>query len=188
MKGWRPSANKGSKPDRALLKADAFLPDIGSIGLSFHGVLGPRAHDPGIAPWTLGFPFSRHKARGREVGRKWRQASHKDAVRDPKWRQPFTCSGRPEDPETKTRRNDKQPEANRRRLRCGGAFEAGSGAKRKRRRNSQARGRGNATHLILSHDAKHRVSKGGPEGGAVRGLWSVLRDAPPSATHLRTRR
>ena len=35
MKGWRPSAiPKGSNPDRALKRAN-FLPDIGSIGLSF---------------------------------------------------------------------------------------------------------------------------------------------------------
>src|SRR5208282_1351341 len=41
--------------------------------------------------------------------------------------------------------------------------------------------------LILSRDAKHRASKDGPEGGGVRALWSVLRDASPPATLLRTR-
>jgi hypothetical protein len=36
------------------------------------------------------------------------------------------------DAETKTKRNDEQPEANKQRLRCGAAFEAGNGRKRKK--------------------------------------------------------
>ncbi len=37
-----------------------------------------------------------------------------------------------------------------------------------------------ATALILSGDAKHRVSKDGPEGDGVRAHWSVLREASRS--------
>src|SRR5271165_3336383 len=45
-----------------------------------------------------------------------------------------------------------------------------------------------APTLILSRAAKHRVSKDDPEGGAVRALWSILRDASPAAPLLRMRR
>jgi hypothetical protein len=73
MKGWRPSTLKGSKPVRALFRADVFLPDIGSIALSFPPLLGPRVHDPGCSVVARVPRFARNEARGRQVGRKRRK-------------------------------------------------------------------------------------------------------------------
>jgi hypothetical protein len=42
--------------------------------------------------------------------------------------------------------------------------------------------------LVLRSRAKRGVSKDAPAGGADCALWIVLRDAPPSAPLLRTRR
>jgi hypothetical protein len=46
MKGWRPSAGKGSSRIGLFVQRTQFLPDIGSIALSFP-LLGPWTHDPG---------------------------------------------------------------------------------------------------------------------------------------------
>jgi len=47
MKGWRPSAWPRLETGSGSFQAGEFLPDIGSIGLSFSLVLGPRAHGRG---------------------------------------------------------------------------------------------------------------------------------------------
>src|SRR5580658_2239934 len=62
MKGWRPPASRGSRPDRAVLKPDAFLPRVESIGLIFiPGVLGLSP------PVGAGSPSRAHQAsRGRQ--------------------------------------------------------------------------------------------------------------------------
>src|SRR5262249_31222389 len=65
------------------------------------------------------------------------------------------------------RRNDKQPEANRRRLRRGGAFEAGSRARRKK-------GRQRATRLEEPALSK---AKGRSEGANAASFRTILR--PP---------
>jgi hypothetical protein len=43
MKGWRPSVCPLARRRIGLGEADEFLPDVGSIGLSFPRVLGPLA-------------------------------------------------------------------------------------------------------------------------------------------------
>jgi hypothetical protein len=87
MKGWRPSATKGLSRIGPF-QADVFLPDIGSIGLSFP-LLGPRA-------WAARSPHVRlNQTRGRQVGQMASKRSRS------KWRQPFPCFMRPVDPETK---------------------------------------------------------------------------------------
>jgi hypothetical protein len=120
----------GSKPVRAL-----------SSGLILAGhridrpvfSAGPRSPGsrPGDAPWTPGSLFALIKVRGRQVGRKRRPSVRQRRNPRSTWRQPFTCSrdrrNRKED-----RRSDKQPKANKQRLRRA-AFRAGSGSKKRKR-------------------------------------------------------
>jgi hypothetical protein len=85
MKGWRPSADKEPRPDRALCEAGVFLPTSDRSPLSF-----PRGASsgslPGDAPRTPGFLISSNQARGRAVGRKGRPSLLRS-----KRRQPFAC-------------------------------------------------------------------------------------------------
>jgi hypothetical protein len=88
--------SKGSKPVRALYEAGVFLPDIGSIGLSF----SRRSSVSGLMAWG---PVDSRDSLFAQSGsrppsrRKWRPS-----VSRSKRRQPFICFLRPEDPETKT--------------------------------------------------------------------------------------
>src|SRR5271166_619521 len=70
MKGWRPSACPLVRNRFGLGEAGEFLPDVGSIGLSFARVPGPWAYDPGIGPWTALPFFAFMRLRGRQVGRR----------------------------------------------------------------------------------------------------------------------
>jgi hypothetical protein len=53
-------------------------------------------------------------------------------IRDPKMAPALHLLDGPEDPETKTRRNDKQPEANKQAYAAGASFKAGNGPKNKK--------------------------------------------------------
>jgi hypothetical protein len=106
MKGWRPSAAQRLETGWGSFQADLILAGH-RIDRPVFPLLGPRAHDPGD-PWTPGFPFSRNKARGRQVGRRRRPiASHKDAIHDPKRMAPALRlpekSGRPRNEDEKER-------------------------------------------------------------------------------------
>jgi hypothetical protein len=60
MKGWRPSAWLRLDAGSGSFQADVFLPDIGSIGLSYPPVLGPRACTRGSLEAEV--PFFRDEA------------------------------------------------------------------------------------------------------------------------------
>ena len=104
--------------------AGEFLPDIGSIGLSFSAVLGAS----GLRGRRV--PFSRStRLRGRQVGRKRRPSvrDHKNGA------SPSPRSKRPGELEMKTKETTHEPHANgQRRRRPAASFEAGSGAEIKK--------------------------------------------------------
>jgi hypothetical protein len=68
MKGWRPPATQRLETGSGSFQADVFLPDIGSIGLSFP-LLGSRAHGD---PWTARFPDVRAIRLAAAESDKWR--------------------------------------------------------------------------------------------------------------------
>jgi hypothetical protein len=95
------------------------MPDVGSIGLSFSPALGLLARG--------GFPSSRNGARGRQVGRKWRQASAIEMA-------PALLLLARERRRTRNenQRDDGQPGTDKQRLRCGGALRP-EGAKNRKK-------------------------------------------------------
>jgi hypothetical protein len=101
MKGWRPSAAKARKPDRAF-QAGVFLPDIGSIVCLYarHRAFGPKTRVPLAPPATP--PAAQSD--------KWRPSVH-----DCKRRQPFTCFKKSEDAQSEDGSNDRQPRTSLRR-------------------------------------------------------------------------
>jgi hypothetical protein len=106
MKGWRPFAWLKLETGSGSFQADAFLPDIGSIALSF-----PRV--PGLfALWTPGFPFSRPRARGRQVGRKWRPSVSQRRVHDRKMAPALRLLHETGGTGNEDKRNDRQPVGN----------------------------------------------------------------------------
>ena len=102
MKGWRPSACPLARRRIGLGEAGEFLPDVGSIGLSF------SARSPGLmtrAPWTPSlFALIGSAATDR--------TNDAQASAIMKKRQPFTCLNRPEEPKAKTEGTDDEPGAN----------------------------------------------------------------------------
>jgi hypothetical protein len=141
MKGWRPSAIQGSTPDRALYGSGRILAGhridrpVFSAGSSV-----PELTARGCS-WTPRFPFRALLARGRQV----RQMTfYESAI--VKWRQPFTCSRSPEDPETKTKRNDRG--ANKQRPGCARPSLRPDAAQKigKRPKNCQIRPESAASH------------------------------------------
>ena len=101
---------KARKPVRALFKAGAFLPGIGSIALSFFSwipVPAPRAHDPGILILVdaTGSLFRDEASAAARSDGNSADASHRDAIRDLKRRQPFDLLHEAGEPETETRSN-----------------------------------------------------------------------------------
>ena len=85
MKGWRPSARLKLETGSGSFKRALFLPDVGSIALSFSA---------GSAGYTVDFgfrPVSALEARGREVGPKRRKRVIETPSAIVKWRQPFVC-------------------------------------------------------------------------------------------------
>jgi hypothetical protein len=92
--------SQGSKPDRALFKRTHSCRTSDELACLFPwGPWVPGLCDPGIAPMDATVPLvpalaarAAAKSGGNGV-----QPSHKDAIRDRKWRYPFTCSRRPEE-------------------------------------------------------------------------------------------
>ncbi len=110
MKGWRPSALPEARNRFGLGEAGVFLPDVGSIGLSFSA--GPGA----FASWTRGSLLAQRGSAAGRSGGNGAHASHRDAIRDRKTAPALRLLERPEEPETKTKGPTKQPEANGRRV------------------------------------------------------------------------
>ena len=125
MKGWRPSACPKARNRIGLGEAGEFLPDIGSIGLSFSarssvGLMTRGSVDPGSL-------FALIRLRGRQSRTNDAQAS---AIM--KRRQPFTSLAKqPEEPKTKTEGPTMNPGRTRDAY-FAAAFEAGIGFEKKK--------------------------------------------------------
>ena len=155
MKGWRPSAcSIGSKPVWALLRAN-FLPDIGSIGLSFSA--SPSWARPGPR-----VPFRAHEA-PRPRGR----AEPRRGVHDKKGASPSPCSERPGELEMKTKETTHAPRGT-------GSADAARGLPQGRKRRKNKKWHGGRRNALITLDLA-KENQGFPLLDFVRALLEEAR-------------